>query len=113
MSAFRDRVTVITKARQTGTNRGKVSVSEGDTHWCSVRVVSAQRQVVYQQAGMSDVTHEIRISSQAESGLTMKGTKFKWINESKYLEVVGPPADLSGRGRWLWMPAKELAVSAI
>lgn len=113
MSTLRDQVTVIEKTRQTGTNRGKVRVTEGDTHWCNVRVVSASRQVVYQQAGMSDVTHEIRISCQAESGLTMKGTKFKWINTGQYLEVVAPPADLTGRGRWLWMPVKELAVSAI
>ena len=113
MSVFRDQVTVITKERQTGTNRGKVKTTTGDTHWCDVRVLSVRRQVVYQQAGMSDVTHEIRMSSQAESGLTMKGTKFHWINKDKYLEVVGPPADLSGRGRWLWMPVKELAVSAI
>jgi len=113
MSVLRDQVTVITKTRQTGAERGKVLVAEGDTHWCNVRVVSAQRQVTYQQAGMSDVTHEIRISCQAESGLTMKGTKFSWINTGKMLEVVGPPADLSGRGRWLWMPVKELAVSAI
>ena len=108
-----DQVTVIEKTRLTGTNRGKVSTETGETHWCSVRVVSAARQVTYQQAGMSDVTHEIRISSQAESGLTMKGTKFHWINGDKYLEVVAPPADLSGRGRWLWMPAKELAVSTL
>ena len=108
-----DRVTVITKTRLTGTNRGKVSTSTGDTHWCDVRVLSASRMVVYQQAGMSDVTHEICLPSLAESGLTMKGTKLHWINGGKYLEVVGPPADLSDRGRWLWMPAKELAVSAI
>ncbi len=113
MSVMRDQVTVIEKTRQTGTNRGKVKTTTGDTHWCNVRVVSAQRQVVYQQAGISDVTHEIRISSQAESGLTMKGTKFKWINQDKYLEVVAPPADLSGRERWLWMPVKELAVNAL
>ena len=108
-----DQVAVMTKTRLTGTNRGKVAVATGDTHWCDVRVLSARSQAVYQQAGMSDVTHEICIPSQAESGLTMKGTKFHWINKDKYLEVVGPPADLSDRGRYLWMPAKELAVSAI
>ena len=88
MSVMTDQVTVIEKTRQTGTNRGKVSVAEGDTHWCAIRVVSASRQVTYQQAGMSDVTHEIRLPSQAESGLTMKGTKFSWINTGKVLEVV-------------------------
>ena len=113
MSAFRDRIQVVDdSAKQTGALGPKVAPSAVGTYWADVRLVSAQKRAAYQQSGYGDVTHEVFFRKPIP--LAMKDRRYLWAtNGNATLVPAGPPADVSGRGRFRRILVKEALPSEV
>ena len=72
--------------------------------WARVVQVGALGASRYQQAGYTNVTHEVVM--RADATVTLAGSRFLW--GARVLEVLAPPHDAAQTGRFMTIACREV-----